>query len=92
MSRDSYRPTSQTLQIRARLTGEYMEHENFPVAGFEFMDEPATDEQKAIIIDMCKARGIPIDPNGEWPTPFTKWDAGNMIETLKSEGQVRKQG
>ncbi len=62
-----------------------MKHEDFPVAGFEFMNEPATDEQKRIIIEICNQRHIPIDPNGPWPEPFSKWDAAGMIETLKGE-------
>jgi len=60
-----------------------MKHESFSVKGFEFMDEPATDEQKKLIIEICMERQIPIDPNGPWPNPFTKWDAGQMIESLR---------
>ena len=60
-----------------------MEHEDFPVKGFEFMNEPATDEQKRIIADLCEKRGTPIDIHAQWPDPFTKWDAGNMIQILK---------
>lgn len=63
-----------------------MEHEEFPVAGFEFMNESATDEQKKIIIDLstalCKNQGIEFDPDGEWPEDFTKWDAARMITEL----------
>jgi hypothetical protein len=60
-----------------------MEHEAFPVTGFEFMNEPATDDQKRIIADLAAEAGKPIDINGEWPTPFTKWDAKCMIEALQ---------
>jgi hypothetical protein len=67
-----------------------MKHENFPVVGFEFMDEPATDEQKRMIVEICNQRNIPIDPNGPWPEPFSKWDAGNMIQTLKGGGEPDK--
>ena len=71
-----------------------MKHEDFKVKSFEFdpgeslkrdMDEPATDEQKKLIIEICMERQIPIDPNGPWPNPFTKWDAGQMIDTLKGK-------
>jgi hypothetical protein len=60
-----------------------MEHEPFPVPGFEFMDAPATDEQKDIIVELAAAKGKPIERHGKWPEPFTKWDAKNMIEALK---------
>jgi len=60
-----------------------MEHEEFPVKGFEFMNEPATVEQKKIIVELANAKGHPIDPDGEWPVPFTKWDAKAMIEVLR---------
>jgi hypothetical protein len=65
-----------------------MKHEPFPVVhGFEFMNEPATDEQKKMILDICVERQIPIDPEGPWPELFTKWDAGQMIDTLKGRGR-----
>ena len=38
-----------------------------------------------MIIELCKAKSIPINPDGEWPEPFSKWDAGRMIESLKEE-------
>jgi len=38
-----------------------MKHEDFSVKGFEFMDEPATDEQKKLIIEICTERQIPIE-------------------------------
>ena len=60
-----------------------MKHESFSVKGFEFMDEPATDEQRKMILDICAERQIPVDPDGPWPNPFTKWDAGQMIESLR---------
>lgn len=60
-----------------------MKHENFPVEGFEFMDVPATEDQKEMIVELCKSRGTPINPNGVWPDPFTKWDASRMIDSLK---------
>lgn len=60
-----------------------MQHEAFPVAGFEFMDEPATEQQKNIICELATQAGKPIDRDGQWPTPFTKWDAKNMIEALE---------
>ena len=60
-----------------------MKHQNFPIADFEFINEPATDEQKQLITDLCEKRGTPIDIHGQWPNPFSKWDAGNMIEILK---------
>jgi len=60
-----------------------MEHEDFPVKGFEFMNEAATEEQKDIIFDLAQKKGRPIKREGQWPTPFTKWDAKNMIEALK---------
>jgi hypothetical protein len=62
-----------------------MKHQEFPVKGYEFMNEPATDAQKQIVADLCKKRGTPIDPNGEWPEPFSKWDAANMIAILREE-------
>ena len=60
-----------------------MEHEAFPVAGFEFMDEPATDDQKKIIVELAKEKGHPVHPDGPWPVPFTKWDAKSMIDALR---------
>jgi len=60
-----------------------MEHENFPVPGFEFMDEPATEEQKNLIVRIAEEKGRPIKRDGQWPEPFSKWDAANMIETLR---------
>jgi hypothetical protein len=60
-----------------------MNHEAFPVPGFEFMDEPATEEQKDIIHKLATARGHNLDRHGEWPDPFTRWDARNMIEALQ---------
>ena len=60
-----------------------MKHQNFPLEGFEFMDEPATEEQKDMIAELCKSLDMPIDRYGEWPDPFSKWDAVNMINTLK---------
>ena len=62
-----------------------MKHEDFPVEGFEFMDEEATETQKDIIVDLCNKRGTPVDRNGIWPNPFTKYDAATMIERLKGE-------
>ena len=62
-----------------------MKHEGFPVKDFEFMNEPATDEQKKMILDICAERQIPVDTDGPWPDPFTKWDAAIMIETLKGK-------
>ena len=60
-----------------------MDHENFPVKGFGFMDEPATEEQKDIIFNLAHQKGRPMNRHGKWPDPFTKWDAANMIEALK---------
>jgi hypothetical protein len=60
-----------------------MEHEKFPVDGFEFMDEPATDEQKDIIVQLAKEKGHELKRDGKWPDPFTRWDAKCMIEALK---------
>ncbi|MBW8001723.1 MAG: hypothetical protein FVQ80_06835 [Planctomycetes bacterium] len=60
-----------------------MEHEGFTVKGFEFMDEPATDDQKDIIVELCKNRGTPTNRDGKWPNPFTRWDASQMIAALK---------
>lgn len=62
-----------------------MEHEDFPVAGFEFMNEDATDEQKDIITKLAGEAGMPIDRNGQWPTPFSKWDAKSMIDALQEK-------
>jgi hypothetical protein len=73
--------TQQAFQIK----NGNMKHEDFHVKGFEFMDEPATDEQKKLILEICKERQIPIDPDGPWPKPFSKWDAGQMIDTLKGK-------
>jgi len=61
-----------------------MEHEKFPVQGFGFMDEPATDEQKDIIVKIAQKKGHILKRDGQWPVPFTKWDAANMIEALKA--------
>ena len=62
-----------------------MEHEPFPVAGFEFMNEPATPEQKEIIVELATKCGTPIDPNGVWPDPFSKHDAYSMIKALRAK-------
>lgn len=59
-----------------------MEHEEFPVAGFEFMNEPATEQQKDIIYELATKAGYHMDRHGKWPEPFTKWDARNMIAAL----------
>jgi hypothetical protein len=68
-----------------------MEHEDFPTQGFEFMNEPATEEQKDIIVELARARlGREIDRHGEWPSPFSRWDAARMIETI--EASARGQG
>ena len=62
-----------------------MEHEKFPAHGFGFMDEPATDEQKDIIVEVAKKKGHTIKRDGVWPVPFTKWDAANMIKALEEQ-------
>lgn len=62
-----------------------MEHEDFPVKEFAFMDEPATDDQKKIIGELADRLGTPIDINGEWPDPFSKWDAKRMIDALQEQ-------
>ena len=67
-----------------------MNHEDFPVKGFEFMNEPATDEQKRIIVDLATRAGHNLSPDcindpNAWPNPFSKWDAGNMITALKEQ-------
>ena len=67
-----------------------MKHEDFPVKGFEFMNEPAGDEQKQIIIDLAIRAGHNMAPDSltnpdAWPKPFSKWDAGNMITALKEQ-------
>jgi hypothetical protein len=60
-----------------------MEHEDFPVPGFEFMNEPATEEQKAIIVKLAVQAGRLVD-NGEWPDPFSKYDAASAIQALEA--------
>jgi len=62
-----------------------MKHEDFPVKRFDFMDEPATDEQKEIILGLWDELGVGANHNGRWPDPFTKWDAGQLIEVLKEK-------
>jgi hypothetical protein len=49
------------------------------------MDKPATVDQKDLIVELAEKRGTPIDRLGRWPNPFSKWDAANMIESLKEE-------
>lgn len=61
-----------------------MKHEDFPVEGFEFMNEPATEQQKDIIAQLSKQKGQPVNRHGKWPEPFTKWDAKNMIDALEA--------
>lgn len=61
-----------------------MKHEDFPVKGFEFMNEPATEEQKDIIAALAAKKGKPLKRDGQWPTPFTKWDAKCMIDALEA--------
>jgi hypothetical protein len=67
-----------------------MKHEDFPVKGFEFMDEPAGDEQKRIIIDLAKQAGHNLEADcltnpDAWPKPFSKWDAKCMIDALRTQ-------
>lgn len=64
-----------------------MEHEDFPVAGFEFMNEPATDEQKDLFVQLAAKLGHILKREGPWPEPFTKWDAKRAIECLLEEIQ-----
>lgn len=59
-----------------------MQHEDFPVVGFEFMNEPATVEQKEAILVAMKGIGIDATMEGPWPPVFSKWDAGLMLEAL----------
>lgn len=61
-----------------------MEHEDFPVQGFEFMNEPATNEQKVLFIALAKRLGHEMSINGPWPQPFTRWDAARSISVLQS--------
>lgn len=61
-----------------------MKHEDFPVEGFEFMNEPATEEQKDIIVALAEKAGTPIKRHGQWPEPFSKWDAKCMIDALEA--------
>lgn len=70
--------------------GKTMEHEDFPVVGFEFMNEPATEQQKDLICELADRVGRPLYRDGEWPTPFTKWDAANMISVLESALKVSR--
>jgi hypothetical protein len=59
--------------------------------GFEFLNEAASDEQKHIIINLSKQLKMPIDEHVQWPTPFSKWDALNMIAILEEfEEQIKK--
>lgn len=48
------------------------------------MDEPATEEQKDIIAQLALQKGKLLKRDGQWPVPFTKWDAANMIDALKA--------
>lgn len=61
-----------------------MRHEDFPVAGFEFMDEPATEDHKRVIRDLAADKGI-VFAHDRWPDPFSKWDAARMIEDMKED-------
>ncbi len=65
-----------------------MDHESFSVVGYEFMDDPATDQQKDLIAELAERDGRPIDRQGVWPVPFSKWDAAIMIEAI--EQSLRK--
>lgn len=60
-----------------------MKHEPFPVEGFDFMNDPATDQQKDLIVKLAEEKGKPIKRYGKWPEPFTKFDAANMIAALE---------
>lgn len=62
-----------------------MEHKDFPIPGFEHMNNLATDEDKQIIIFLAKQIGKPINPNGPWPEPFSRWDAINMMWALQEQ-------
>jgi len=60
-----------------------MNHENFPVDGFKFMNEPATDEQKTLILQLVDQLDLNVDHSGEWPEPFSRWDAYRTIQELR---------
>jgi hypothetical protein len=60
-----------------------MKHEDFPVNGFEFMNEPATKEQKETIVKLLKEFYHIDEVTDNWPDPFSKWDAANMITELQ---------
>lgn len=62
-----------------------MEHEKFEPKGFEFMDEPATEQQKDIFCQLARELGRPVKREGPWPNPFTKWDAACAIEALERQ-------
>ena len=61
-----------------------MKHEPFTVEGFEFMNEPATDDQKDLICQIAARKGRPIHRDGAWPVPFTRYDAARMIDALEA--------
>lgn len=67
-----------------------MEHEDFPVRGFEFMNEPATVEQKTIFIQLAAKLGENFKIEGPWPEPFTKWDAKLAIDALLEKVEESK--
>lgn len=67
-----------------------MDHEDFPVPGFEFMEEAATDQQKDFIVEIARSLlGRVIDRRGAWPDPFTRWDAVRMIDAIEQEARER---
>ena len=55
------------------------------------MNEPATDKQKDIIVELAAKAGTPVHRNGTWPNPFTKWDAKNMIDVLRDKIEEQQQ-
>lgn len=62
-----------------------MMHEAFPTPGFEFMDEPATDEQKELIVHEAARIGVVIEdgPDAQWPAPvFSRYDAARMLDAI----------
>ncbi|VVB55189.1 Uncharacterised protein [uncultured archaeon] len=67
-----------------------MEHEKFPVEGFGFMDEPATDKQKTIFCDLAEKLGQEVSREGPWPVPFSKWDAGQAISRLQEQIETKR--
>lgn len=45
--------------------------------------EPATNEQKNLVMQLANELGFDINRGGPWPEPYSKWDAYQTIRVLQ---------